>query len=211
MPLLIQEKINSKASWALWNITEDESSLLNMLNLSSKEKTELAIIKNITRRLEWLASRSIIKQLAQLHQIEQAEVVKDQYGKPHLSGSTGYLSLSHSFPYAAAIIHMEKEVGIDVEKSRDQLFRIRHKFLNPEELSSTGNNIHKLCVYWAAKEAIYKINGKGGLIFKENILIKPFNLKQKGTLEALLSINQVKESYTLHYRRFMEVHICYSL
>lgn len=211
MPLLNQEKINNKASWALWNITEDESSLLNALNLSPKEKTELAIIKNLTRRLEWLASRFLIKQLAQSHQIEQAEVVKDLCGKPHLAGSTAHISLSHSYPYAAAIIHTEKKVGIDVEKSRDQLFRIRHKFLNSEELSSAGNNLHKLCVYWAAKEAIYKLNGKGGLILLENILIKPFSLKEKGTLEALLLTNQAKESFTLHYRRYMEVHICYSL
>lgn len=211
MPLLLQEKINDKASWALWNITEDENSLRAISELSPVEKKELEAVKKPNRRLEWLASRILVKQLAGFHGAENPEIIKDVCGKPRLSGSEKHISLSHSYPYAAAIIHTEKETGIDIEKSREQLYKIRHKFLNPEEAACAGNNLDSLCVYWAAKEAIYKLYGKGHLVFQENILISPFEKKESGTIEARLVTNNAKESYTLHYHRFRELHVCYSL
>lgn len=211
MPLLIREKINDKASWALWEITEDENTLLTLLQPGPQEEQELGSVKNLYRRLEWLASRLVIKDLAISHGVNKPEIVKDSCGKPFLPGSDLHISLSHSFPYAAAIIDSGKETGIDIEKSRDQLCKIRHKFLNPEEETATGNKPDFLCVYWTAKEAVYKIYGKSGIIFRENIFIRPFCLKESGTLEAVLAVKDVKEYYTLHYRRFREIHVCYSL
>ena len=211
MPLLIQENIYRHASWALWHINEPEHILLKALAPAAGELEELSGFKYEVRRLEWIASRLLIKQLAQAQQIKQLEILKDAFGKPHLTGASASISLSHSFPYAAAIINCQKEVGIDIEHAREKLLRVRHKFLNEEELSFAGDHLQKLCIYWTAKEAIYKMYGRRGLIFQENILVKPFDLKERGSIEALLTTKDVKQWYTLHYRCFSDLHICFSL
>ncbi len=211
MPLLLQEKINSHSSWALWLITEEVESLLQKLSLSSREYAEFELIRIKQKQLEWLSSRLLLKELARQHQLQPAEIIKDSFGKPCLTSADGYVSLSHSYPYAAAIINTRTETGIDIEHSREQLLRIRHKFLSSGEEECAGNHTDKLCVYWAAKEALYKLYGRKGLILKEQIIINPFELTDSGTIEGSLLLNKTKQQYTLHYRRFEELHICYSL
>ena len=213
MPLLIQENLTEHASWALWKINEDIETLHKQLFLSRQEQDELNNIKVDSRKLEWLASRILLKSLAKSHQDRgrEPEIVKDVYGKPHLAGSAVSISLSHSFPFAAAIIHTQQEVGIDIEKPREQLLRIQHKFLSPEERSDAKNDLQKLCVYWTAKEALYKLYGRRQLILQEQILISPFQMAESGQLEGFLIANQVKQPYTLHYRCFKGIHICFNL
>ena len=211
MPLLLKEKINQHSSWALWHIKEDPESLQQLFSLSKKEKEELELLKSDQRKLEWLGSRLLLKELSRDFNLPDREVMKDSFGKPHLEGLETFISLSHSFPFAAAIIHTKKAVGIDIEHSREQLLRIRHKFLNAAELDCAGNQLGKLCVYWTAKEALYKLYGKRGLILKEQILVSPFELAENGQLDCQLLLNGAKEQYTLHYRQLMDLHICYSL
>lgn len=213
MPLLIQENLNEHVSWALWQISEDPEMLQEQLSLSGQEQEELNKIKVSSRKSEWLASRILLKALAKSQQAggQEPEIIKDAYGKPHLAGSPFRISLSHSFPFAAAIIHTQKEVGIDIEQPRDQLLRIQHKFLNPEERSDAENDLQKLCVYWTAKEALYKLYGRRRLIFQEQILISPFQLAESGKLKGFLLVNQVKQPFNLHYRCLKDLHICFSL
>lgn len=211
MALLLQEKLNEKASWALWHILESEEELLDRLQAGARELEELSIIRNETRRLEWLACRILLKQLAYSQQVNYTELKKDSFGKPYLAGSPAFISLSHSFPFAAAILNTEKEVGIDIEKSRSQLLRIRHKFLNQKELSCAGDNLEKLCVFWTAKEALYKLYGKRGLHLQEDIQIDPFELEEEGEIIGRLVTKQIKESFTLHYHRYQDLHVCFSL
>jgi 4'-phosphopantetheinyl transferase len=46
--------------------------------------------------------------------------------------------------------------------------------------------LNGLYVCWCAKEAIYKWHGKKGLEFKKHIHIKPFKLKDEGSLQLHL-------------------------
>ena len=211
MPLLLKEKINDHSSWALWHIKEDVEGLLQQLSLSLPEEQELELLKSDQRKLEWMSSRLLLKELAMDYHFPNPEIIKDSFGKPYLAGSDVQISLSHSFPFAAAIIHTRKAVGIDIEHGREQLLRIRHKFLNSVELDCAGNQLEKLCVYWTAKEALYKLYGKRGLILKEQVLLPPFELAECGELNCHLLVNGVKQPYTLHYRQLMGLHICYSL
>lgn len=211
MPLIIQEEINQHASWGLWLISEDMESLLGSTDLSLQEQAELEQIKTPQKQLEWITSRRILKVLAESKGVRQVEIKKDPFGKPYLTGSGVHISLSHSYPYAAAIIHTQKATGIDIEHSREQLLRVRHKFLCEQELNCAGNHQAKLCVYWAAKEALYKLYGKKGLSLSEQIVIAPFELAEKGVLEGQLLLNGAKQQYTLHYRQYKGLYICFSL
>jgi phosphopantetheinyl transferase len=51
-----------------------------------------------------------------------------------------------------------------------------------------GDNTLGLYVCWCAKEAIYKWHGKKGLEFKKHIHIKPFKLKDEGSLQAIVEL-----------------------
>jgi hypothetical protein len=59
--------------------------------------------------------------------------------------------------------------------------------LSPTELQDAGNNLTKHCVYWCAKEALYKIDGKKGLHFSNQLNIEPFELQEAGGLKGIIS------------------------
>jgi hypothetical protein len=75
------------------------------------------------------------------------------------------------------------------------------RVLTDDEWSDGANNLKKLCVYWCAKEAMYKIYGKRSLIFTEQILIKPFSLANEGSLEGSIhdeaEIRQIALNYAV--------------
>lgn len=65
-------------------------------------------------------------------------------------------SLSHCRTMAAmAVSENGKAVGIDVEEYREQLHRIKHKYLTAEELSFYTSDSDLLRA-WTLKEAVYK-------------------------------------------------------
>ena len=98
---------------------------------------------------------------------------KNEHGKPLLNGSDSEISISHSFPYVAAIWHPNQPVGIDLEQPKEKLVQISPRFLNDRELTITGKDTTKLCIFWSAKEALYKIYSKRGLIFKRDLEVNP--------------------------------------
>ncbi|MBA4055621.1 MAG: hypothetical protein C0490_12980, partial [Marivirga sp.] len=100
MPL---EKIVLEAdrAWALWRITEDEASLAD--RVSPLERVS-DTISNPNKRLEWLAGRVLVKEVFKALSMSFHGITKDEYGKPFPRGYDYHLSLSHSFPFVAAII-----------------------------------------------------------------------------------------------------------
>ena len=69
--------------------------------------------------------------------------------------------------------------------------------LKPDE------KIEKLILYWSAKEALYKLYGKGEIAFTTQLLIEPFNLSLQGELKAAITgIETPIEKLTVHYRFF---------
>lgn len=211
MPLLKEEKIHKHACWALWEICEKEESLLAAAHFSELELEELGHLKISERRLEWLASRLLLKKLATEKGIFHPEIKKDTFGKPYIADAPFQVSLSHAFPFAAAIVHTQQPVGIDIEHTRTQLLRIRHKFLHPEELACAGEDLLKLGIYWSAKEALYKLYGRKALQFQEQIRIEPFEGRETGSLQGCLLTKYGKEAFSLHYHHFQGLLVCYTL
>ncbi len=95
-------------------------------------------------------------------------VKKDAFGKPFLEKYPHHLSLSHSFPYVAAQLNYDQPVGIDLEQPKAKILKIAPRIFSPIELADAGTDVIKHTVYWCAKEAMYKIHGKGNLHFFES-------------------------------------------
>ncbi|AQG82648.1 4-phosphopantetheinyl transferase [Spirosoma montaniterrae] len=155
-------------------MVDDELTLRAGLRLTVPELAELARISHPAQRVEWLACRVAVRQLAEEYGITYAGLHKDEYGKPYLIGVNAHISLSHTGGWAAAVLHQSRPVGIDVEPVRDQFTRVVPRVLSASEIAHANGDPNRLAVYWCAKECLYKLYGKRQLTFREHLYIDPF-------------------------------------
>ena len=195
MPL---EKIivETDRAWALWLITEDEETLQTELNGVEHEPEG---ISNSQKRLEWLAGRAAAKNVIRALNVDFQGIAKDQFGKPFPRMSHLHLSLSHSFPYAAALVDRNVPVGIDLEQPKEKLLRIARRIHHAEELRDLDNDLVKHCIYWCAKESMIKMHGRKDLIFAENMFIQPFQRKDEGNITGKLIIGDNQSIVRMRY------------
>ena len=194
MPQVKIQKQGKESGWALWYITESEVELTDVSGEYCPDE-----ILNHQKRLEWLAGRALMKTFVEFNGLSYRGIHKDNYGKPYLNDLPHQISLSHSFPYVAAQLDVTHSVGVDVEQPKEKLLKIAHRIMNAEELADAGTNIIKHCIYWCAKETLYKIYGKRGLTFSEHLNLKPFHLENSGTLQGLISGMDSKIQINLAY------------
>lgn len=194
MPLMKLQKDNAQSGWALWFITETEQEL----QAASGARVDDSIA-SYTKRLEWLAGRSLLKELVEHCGLEFYGLEKNEFGKPLLLKHPHHISLSHSYPYVAAQIDLNTEVGIDLEQPKAKLLNIAPRILASGELADAGQDVLKHCVYWCAKEALYKSYGKRGLHFADHLLVKPFNLARMGDLHGSIEIDGFSRQLPLQY------------
>ena len=186
---------SSDSVWGFWRILEDEKSLAAEVPSEGIS----ASVSNPLKRLEFLAGRALIKSLLHHWNLPFEGLRKDPFGKPYLAGSEMQISLSHSFPFVAAVLHRNKNVGIDLEQPKSKLLRIAPRVLSKAELSDAGENIVKHCIYWCAKEAMIKIYGKKDLVFSKNLFISPFLLGPSGYLTGRILANNTETAIPLEY------------
>lgn len=182
--------------WGLWKILEDE----NTLAAEVPHDIPPDYVTNTLKRREFFAGRVLIKRLLEHWGLPYRGLVKDSSGKPFLADSPLQISLSHSYPYVAAILHRHKNVGIDLEQPKSKLLRIAPRILAATELENAGDNLVKHCIYWCAKETLIKIYGKKDLIFSKNLLIEPFELTDSGFLIGRIVARSTETAIPLAYR-----------
>jgi 4'-phosphopantetheinyl transferase len=187
--------VEQERAWAFWEITETETELLKF---SSEEIP--ASITHAQKRLEWLSGRALTAVLMDALGIKYQGIVKDNFGKPYVRGYRHQLSLSHSYPYVAAILDKNHSVGIDLEQPKSKLLNIASRVLHQAELMDAGTNVVKHCVYWCAKEALIKIHGKKDLVLAQNLLIQPFLLKNDGDIIGKIIVAGKETEIPLWYR-----------
>jgi 4'-phosphopantetheinyl transferase len=196
MPLVKMEQTAKQSGWAIWSITETEEELKSLCTEACPSE-----IISVQKKKEWLAGRTLIKTLVEKSELEYHGLRKDEFGKPFLINHSHSISLTHSFPYVAAQIDTQQSVGIDLEQPKEKLLKIAHRVMADYELADAGQDITKHCVYWCAKEALYKVYGRRGLIFSNHLTIEPFILQDSGNLKGRIE-GQGNE---------MKVELCYSV
>lgn len=207
MPLILNKKLADNAKLSLWQISETEDFFLSYLQLPNDKLAELEPIKNKSRRLEWLCVRYLLKHMLK----SQATIIYNKHRKPFIENSNLNISISHSKNTVAIILHPNSIVGIDIETISDKLEKIKHRFLNIDELKSLQKvDIKKsLMLYWCAKETILKIHGKKDIDFRNQISIKPFIAKEKGEICGIFSIGNKKNKISLKYFYYNDMTIMY--
>ena len=211
MPISLFENLDQDTAIGLWQITESTKDLEARLQLKNHELELLSSLSNGKRNLHWLATRVLLRKM--LNTNEYIDCRADENGKPILINHHYHISLSHSYDYAAVMISKTKQVGIDIEIIKNKIERVQNKFLSQEELNAIDNEdrIEKLYVYWCAKEALYKLNGKKETSFKDHIYIKPFSYLPFGDLSATIKKSASADDYTVKYKKidnYMLGYVC---
>ncbi len=165
MPLFREWSSDPYSLAAIWKIEEPESFFIERIGFGSD-------IRNDKRRQEFLAGRFLLKHLKE--DFPLLNIRRDEHDKPRLDGNHYYFSISHSWPYVAAIVSPYVEAGIDIQTPHPRMLRLQDKFLNGEEKRLFGNDERLITLAWCAKEAVYKWQGRRGVEFKDHLLIQNF-------------------------------------
>ncbi len=166
------EKIDSSSALAVKII--DSFSEKELEFLSFREKLSFANISHPEKKKEWGTARLAVQEALNHLQIPYPGFFKDEHGKSQSMNGQGFVSLTHTRGYAAAIYHRELPVGIDMEIIREKILQIGSRFLVAEELTFLQPKAAHYTMAWSAKESIFKCHGKKGVSLRDNILLEPF-------------------------------------
>ncbi|MDH5366762.1 MAG: 4'-phosphopantetheinyl transferase superfamily protein [Cyclobacteriaceae bacterium] len=211
MPIIKIDQISKHSAVALWKINESESELYELMKNDSVLQLPDPDVSNVIKKREWMSGRLVLKALIEHLGLKYHGIYKDEVGKPHLNKHPHHISLTHSFPWVGAIVCKNGAVGIDLEQPTKKLNRIAHKFLCEKELVQADNNTEQLCVYWCAKEALYKLKGQKGIIFKENLLLDPFEMDTKMELIGNIIVDDKVKSYKLRAEKINMTYLVYTV
>ena len=196
MPLCRFTRVSKDSAHLLWRIDEPQGVLLRGSALSMLAQAEYEKITHPRRRREWLAARLTLKKLLAQLGHEYTGLQKDAQGRPYLVNSSLHLSIAHCYPFAFVAVDQQRAIGIDIQLLCKKLQDVKEKFLNHKEVRESNDDLEKLCVYWCAKEAIYKAHGGKGLSLKRDISIGKFTKKDQGTAWGAIG----PQLFVIHYK-----------
>ena len=192
-------KVNQTTKVLIWNIEESISELSSGILLSKNSSTRMQSMKSELHQKGFLSIRYLLKEVG----YSDFDLIYDKEGKPHLKDGK-FISISHSFIFSAIIISDDLKVGIDIEKKREKILKIAHKFTPIEEYKTIANSealISKLTIVWGAKESLYKIYGKRKLLFLHHIHINDFKFIAKETI-GVIRFNGENFTYKIEFIEF---------
>jgi len=203
MPIYQKKNISASIKIGIWKITEMENELFNlMLNLGF-DKAAISKTNNKQHLKQWMATRLILATF-----FDDAKIIYDDLGKPSLTNGWN-ISISHSNEFVAIILNKNEHCGIDIEKISEKPARIKHKFLNPEDLKNITSNEH-LTLYWGAKEALYKYYGKKEVLFIEHLFIENFSTN-KDNFQGKIVMSNFKKTVDMTYKIIDNYILVYTL
>ncbi|NRB60624.1 MAG: 4'-phosphopantetheinyl transferase superfamily protein [Winogradskyella sp.] len=179
MPLYKSIKVNSQTTVKIWKIEESYNELFQPLDLKKSSLERVLGMKSKLHQRGFLSVRHLLREFGYTDQ----DLFYDDNGKPYLKDGK-HISITHSFTFSGVIIS-DKEVGIDIEKQREKIGIIAHKFINYEFeylIKDSDYYIRRLTIIWGIKESLYKLFATSGMLFKEHFLVIPFMVEDEQTV-----------------------------
>lgn len=198
MPLYKTLNPNSNTTVKIWKITESFDALLKPIALREVCMQRVMGMKSELHQRGFLSVRHLLAEFG----YTDHDLFYDENGKPHLKDGK-HISITHSFQFSAIAIS-NQEIGIDIEKQREKIKIIAHKFTDYETdylLEKASDYVRKLSVIWCAKESLYKLFATPGLSFKQHCLVLPFTFEDSETI-AWIDYEGSKQRYTINYLEF---------
>lgn len=197
MPLIRRWNPQENSTAAVWRIEEDEDFFLEGVSAGPHIFSRLAEIKAKTRRLEFLAGRFLLRQLMPGFPLRL--IRPDAHDKPRLPENALHFSVSHSYPFAAAVASAQSECGIDIQRPHARITDLANKFLTPAERTHFSDAPADLLLAWSIKEAAYKWQGLRGVEFREHLLLTRVERREDGWRASVdLRLHQREEPLDVH-------------
>ena len=206
MPLFKTIKPNNHTTVYVWKIEASFDELSENIPLTDKSKDRLFSMKSKIHQRGFLSIRHLLKEAG----YNDFDLFYTDNGKPHLTDGK-HISITHSFTFSAIIIS-DKEAGIDMEKNREKIKIIQHKFVNFEKgfIHENDDDIEQLTVIGGAKESLYKIYPYGGLTFKNDIDINSFQISDKKT-SGYIKVPDWNKQYDILFEQIENFTLVYAL
>ena len=201
MALYLRKKLDNKAEIAVWQVTETEEELLDLVSVPTDEMEEISLFRSESQRRQKLAVRALLNEVFE----EKMYLNHHDNGKPYLENCATNISITHTDNYVAIIIHDDEEVGIDIESLDRDFSAVEKKALSEDEIDDLDDEKknEQLAIYWCAKEAIYKRMSQNRVDFAEQIEVEKFRPKGEGELEAtFIHKDEHEEEFDLEYMMF---------
>ncbi|MET4076768.1 4'-phosphopantetheinyl transferase superfamily protein [Hymenobacter sp. UYCo722] len=210
MPLHSLQRLSPTAVLGLWHLTETPEALWAELPNSAEYQALLPATPDTKRQAQWLAGRRLAHALfGEFPTLlpTQTVVRNDATGRPWLAGAPAdtVLSLSHSGEWAAAVLARDGRAGVDIEFIRDKAQRLAGKFLADDEWHHartatvhTDADAH-YTLLWSAKEALYKLAARRGIIFRQQLLLHEFRPQTSGEIPATLVLDGGQTRHRICY------------
>lgn len=198
MPLYKTLQPDSQTTVKIWKITESYNDLFAPLTLKPESLNRVLGMKSDLHQRGFLSVRHLLRSCG----YTDLDLYYNTNGKPHLKDGK-QISITHSFTFSGIIIS-DHEVGIDIEKQREKIAIIAHKFVDYEFQYLKNNDpeyIKKLTAIWGIKESLYKLSATTGMLFREHFLVLPFMLEDHQTI-AWIDFNNRKHKYLSHFLEF---------
>ncbi len=199
MPLYKTIHVNELIRILIWDIQETKEDLSFQTALTPSSKNRLNSMKSEIHQRGFLSIRHLLKEVG----YSDLDLYYDEFGKPFLNDGN-HISITHSFRFSAIAISKKDPIGIDIEKQRDKIVKIGHKFTPVDAYKNIVDQhslVRKLTVVWGAKESLYKIYGKKQLRFLEHIDIKDFELTTNKTT-GMINDENFTSNHSIEFLEF---------
>ncbi|PKG42224.1 4'-phosphopantetheinyl transferase family protein [Psychroflexus sp. MES1-P1E] len=207
MPIYKRITVDKDTTAIIWKIEESLESLEEGVELTEYCRKRYDGMKSQIHKKGFMSIRHLLKEFG----YSDFDLDYDTKGKPHLNDGHE-ISITHSFEFTAVIVSTKK-VGIDIEKQRDKIKLIAPKFTPIEEYEALGDTedlIRKLTIVWGAKESLYKLYGKKGLLFLHDIFVNDFEISSQKTKARVTSNNEIT-FYNLTFFEFENFTCVYAI
>lgn len=207
MPLYKTITVNPTTKVFIWKIEESFRELSEGIPLTNNCSIRVENMKSDLHRRGFMS----IRHLLAINGYTDHDLYYDENGKPHLTDNK-YISITHSFNFSAIIIG-DRAVGIDIEKQRNKILKIAHKFTPIEEYRTIANEdalIRKLTIVWCAKESLYKSFAEKGVSFLQHIYVEDFELDDSKTT-ASVTFEDEQKKYDVDFLEFENFTCAYAL
>jgi len=185
----------------VWQINENVSDLSVHFSPEELNNPELQKYTFEKRKVEWLVTRLLIRHLVGT----DFKLTYLQTGKPILLHEIyKHISITHSRDFVAVFVHKKEETGIDIESVNRDFGKVEKRYMSDDELRETNGNQTLQCLYWCAKEAIFKLVKEDGIEFRQQIHISPFNYHEESQFSARFIAAEKNTTYQLFFLAFSD-------
>lgn len=202
----------------VWHVTEEYEELLSMLpDADSVQNEAEQQFSSEFRRVEWTAVRVLLYTVLD----RQVHINYNDQGAPLLPDYEGlHISISHTKGFVAIALSESDVVGVDVEQierldttnqfddkeKMPRVEKVRSRFMGNDEYAET---IVGMLLHWSAKETVFKVLGREGVDFHDDLKVQPFDETQ---YEGDLQLDDLKEddTYSIYYKVFDDFVLTYT-